>query len=115
MDNWPRTVTRCKGVVWFVTQPQNVIKLSQSGRAMDIIPSGYWIAQLKQWEINKMFEQRTHLKDIWDEDYGDRMIELVFIGKGMNREKIIAELDQCLVARGESVQVLRDPFLMEEA
>ena len=36
------------------------------------------------------------LKD-WDEQYGDRMQKIVFIGQKMDREAIEAELDKCLV------------------
>ena len=32
----------------------------------------------------------------WDEKYGDRMIKMVFIGKDMDKEQIIKNLDQCL-------------------
>ena len=35
------------------------------------------------------------LKD-WDEEVGDRMIKLVFIGQKMNKEEIIENLDKCL-------------------
>ena len=35
------------------------------------------------------------LKD-WDEELGDRMIKLVFIGRKMNKEQIISDLDKCL-------------------
>lgn len=110
LDRWPREVTRCKGVMWLVTQPNNVFKISQSGRAMDIIPSGYWIASLKTWEIEKMFEVRPHLKDIWHERFGDRMIELVFIGKDMHKNQIIHDLDQCLYLDNEPIPYQNDPF-----
>ena len=33
----------------------------------------------------------------WDQKWGDRMNELVFIGKDMDKEKISAELDKCLL------------------
>ena len=51
LDRWPPEIIRCKGVVWFVTQPNHVITISQAGRSMDITHSGYWIASLKKWEI----------------------------------------------------------------
>lgn len=114
LNQWPKEVSRCKGVIWVVTQPNTVIKISQAGRAMDIIPSGYWIASLKKWEVEKLFTIREGLKEIWDQEYGDRMIELVFIGRGMNKEKIVEELDNCLVQKGESIVALTDPFLVTE-
>ncbi|MCC5890530.1 MAG: GTP-binding protein [Alkalibacterium sp.] len=110
LDRWPRQVSRCKGVMWLITQPDDVFKVSQSGRAMDIIPSGYWIASLKQWEIDKMFDIRPHLQDIWHERFGDRMIELVFIGKDMDKKHIIESLDQCLYLDTEVIPYQSDPF-----
>ena len=32
----------------------------------------------------------------WDEVYGDRMQKLVFIGKDLDKETIIRQLDTCL-------------------
>ena len=45
------------------------------------------------WQILK--ENPDIAKD-WDETYGDRMIKLVFIGKDMDKQKIINQLDDCL-------------------
>ncbi|MBZ2201519.1 MAG: GTP-binding protein [Lentilactobacillus hilgardii] len=110
LDQWPPEITRCKGVMWLITQPERVFNISQSGRAMDIIPSGYWIASMKKWEIKKMFTVRKHLREIWDERFGDRMIELVFIGQNMNKETIIHDLDACLMREDEVVTLRDDPF-----
>ncbi|AIQ46531.1 hypothetical protein R70723_12115 [Paenibacillus sp. FSL R7-0273] len=110
LDRWPREVTRCKGVMWLITQAETVFKISQSGRAMDIIPAGYWIASLNSDEIRQLFAAREGLKEIWDARFGDRMIELVFIGKDMDKEQIIQDLDACLVQEDEVVNSSEDPF-----
>lgn len=113
LDRWPPEITRCKGVMWLQTQPSRVFTISQSGRAMDIIPSGYWIATLKDWEIKKMFTIRKNLAAIWDKKFGDRMIELVFIGQYMNKEQIIHDLDKCLFRENEPLDILSDPFKLK--
>jgi G3E family GTPase len=37
------------------------------------------------------------LRRDWDEQYGDRMQKLVFIGQHLDKEQIANELDFCLV------------------
>ena len=46
------------------------------------------------------------------EPHGDRQVELVFIGQGLNRESIHALLDACLVTDAEWADALslEDPF-----
>ncbi|GEP22464.1 CobW family GTP-binding protein [Lentilactobacillus diolivorans] len=113
LDHWSPTITRCKGVMWLITQPARVFNISQSGRAMDIIPSGYWVATLKDWEIKKMFTVRKNLREIWDNRFGDRVIELVFIGQNMDKQAIIRDLDHCLVREDEVVDSRDDPFKLK--
>lgn len=115
LDRWPREIIRCKGVMWLATQPATVFKISQSGRAMDIISAGYWIAVLKPDEIKKMCATRDGLKKIWDPRFGDRMIELVFIGTNIDQQQIISDLDDCLYQDGEIVDPLHDPFRTHRA
>ena len=40
-------------------------------------------------------EDPTLVND-WDEEVGDRMIKVVFIGHDMDKEAIIESLDKCL-------------------
>lgn len=40
--------------------------------------------------------QNPGLQRDWDEQYGDRMQKLVFIGQNLDKEEITRELDQCL-------------------
>ncbi|WP_039836427.1 GTP-binding protein, partial [Paenibacillus sonchi] len=44
------------------------------------------------------------MKARWDETWGDRMNEVVFIGVGMNRAGIEARLDRCLLNEEEMQQ-----------
>ena len=37
--------------------------------------------------------QNPDIVDIWDENYQDRMNKIVFIGKNMDKEGIVAQLD----------------------
>lgn len=41
-------------------------------------------------------QQEPGLMRDWDENYGDRMIKLVFIGQHLDREQLTRDLDACL-------------------
>ncbi|MNY78788.1 putative metal chaperone YciC [compost metagenome] len=43
------------------------------------------------------------MKARWDEQWGDRMNEIVFIGAAMDRAALEARLDRCLLS-GEELQ-----------
>ena len=47
-------------------------------------------------ELDAMFENYPDLKDDWDENYGDRINQLVFIGKGYKKADILEKLNACL-------------------
>ena len=38
--------------------------------------------------------QSAELRHDWDEQYGDKMIKIVFIGQNLDREALKAELDK---------------------
>ena len=59
--------------------------------------AGQWYATMPQPELDQMLAHDTGLRADWDEQYGDRMQKIVFIGQHMNREEIIRQLDECLV------------------
>ena len=49
----------------------------------------------------------------WDDEWGDRVTKLVFIGVGMDRERIIRTLDEALLTPAEMVsnwRSLNDPL-----
>lgn len=52
-------------------------------------------------EQNEVFAQDPTLKTRWDEQFGDRQPEIVFIGIDMEQETIAQSLDACLVTEEE--------------
>ena len=47
-------------------------------------------------ELEQFMIQNPGLQRDWDEQYGDRMQKLVFIGQHLDKEQIARELDFCL-------------------
>ena len=48
-------------------------------------------------ELEAFMQKNEGLRRDWDEQYGDRMQKLVFIGQHLDKELIAKELDSCLV------------------
>ncbi len=92
-ENWPREVIRCKGIIWFQTEPYVVQVFEQAGSSIEVSPIGIWAAADDEIE---MTEQPLEERDNWDETYGDRKNRLVFIGSQMDEAQICRQLDECL-------------------
>ena len=62
---------------------------------MQLSQTGYWLASAPKDELREMIAQNPEILKDWDQDVGDRMVKLVFIGRKMDKEKIIEELENC--------------------
>ena len=91
--SFPKGVIRCKGLVWFKSDYDMSYLFEQAGKQLQLSETGYWLASAPEEDLKKMFEQEPDLAKQWDDEVGDRMIKLVFIGKNMDKEKIIEDLD----------------------
>ncbi len=89
-------VIRAKGHFWLSTRPDWVGLLSVAGIQRRCAPAGLWWASIppSQWPTQP--ELQDHIRSRWDEAWGDRLQELVFIGSGMDEARIRASLDACL-------------------
>lgn len=94
--HWPSSVIRAKGICYFSDDRDKCYLFEQSGVQKSIKDAGAWFATMPQDELTQMMEKDAALRRDWDEEYGDRMIKLVFIGQNMDREAISDLLDRCL-------------------
>ena len=94
-ERFPSTVIRCKGLVWFANDYDMSYLFEQAGKQMQLSQTGYWLASAPEDELRQMIEQEPEILKDWDEQVGDRMVKLVFIGKNMNKEEIIKEMENC--------------------
>ncbi|MDK9783676.1 zinc metallochaperone GTPase ZigA [Vibrio sp. B172a] len=107
---------RSKGYFWLATRPEFVGQWSQAGGIARYGVAGmFWKAIPKEeWPTDQ--DYLDAINDIWQEPYGDMRQELVFIGQGLEREKLIARLNECLLTEDEMEQgldywlSLEDPF-----
>jgi len=113
-ESW-RGVIRAKGHFWLATRPQWLGELSQAGAIVKTEGLGFWWANVpvERWP-NDPFWRQT-LKKNWNDIYGDRRQEIVFIGTDMDEDAIRARLDACLVngksgMHTDEWSALPDPF-----
>jgi G3E family GTPase len=113
-ESWPGVI-RAKGHFWIATRPQWLGELSQAGAIVRTEGLGYWWANVPadRWPDDPFWRQS--IKKNWNEMYGDRRQEIVFIGVNMDQKAITARLDACLVPGKPGMRIaewaeLVDPF-----
>ncbi|MEM0946103.1 MAG: GTP-binding protein [Pseudomonadota bacterium] len=108
-------VIRAKGHFWIATRPGWVAEFSLAGTLSSIQPLGTWWASVpvERWPTHE--SARAYMAEHWQEPWGDRRQELVFIGAGIDWLALKAALDSCLLpehlAPGpDALPELPDPF-----
>ena len=107
---------RSKGYFWLASRPQYAGQWSQAGGiARHGFAGLFWKAvPKKDWPTEEVY--LDSIKKSWVEPFGDMRQELVFIGQNLDKNKIIAALNNCLlkeeeVLRGRDYWLeLEDPF-----
>jgi len=93
---WPQGVIRAKGICWFKDEPEICYVFEQAGRQVSLRNAGQWYATMPKDELEQLMSQQPDLRRDWDEQYGDRMQKLVFIGQHLDHQAITDALDFCL-------------------
>ncbi|OFV22232.1 GTP-binding protein [Staphylococcus sp. HMSC14C08] len=97
LEQMPNNIVRAKGIVWLAQYNQVACLLSQAGSSCNISPVTYWVAAMSKEQREQILNQRPDVAQSWDIEYGDRNTQFVIIGTELDQEKIVKELDQCLV------------------
>lgn len=111
-------VIRAKGHFWIATRPEWVAEFSLAGALSSVAPLGQWWASVPEARRPDHDSARAYMQAHWQEPWGDRRQEIVFIGSGIDWPALRARLDAALVpeaaARGpEALAALAgmaDPF-----
>ena len=93
---WPKSVIRAKGMCYFNDEYDMCYVFEQAGRQFNLKQAGQWYATMPEEELMKMAQSEPAILRDWDEQYGDRMQKLVFIGRNMDEATITKDLDNCL-------------------
>ncbi len=117
-DAYPSGIIRAKGLFWLASRPNDAINFSQAGGSSRLEKAGVWWASMSYAErisYQSFVDNKEYIESKWSKQWGDRMNELVFIGQDIDKETMIAELEQCLLQDHEQdlydkKRELTDPF-----
>ena len=94
---WPKGIIRAKGICYFRDEQETCYVFEQAGKQVSIRNAGQWYATMPKAELEQFMNQNPGLRRDWDEQCGDRMQKLVFMGQHLDKKLIARELDACLV------------------
>ncbi|MGD6833497.1 GTP-binding protein [Sutcliffiella halmapala] len=104
LEKWPENVDRAKGFFWLASRNDMAGLLSQAGASIMLQGAGLWIAAYSEMDREMTLKEEPELLDKWDDTFGDRMTELVFIGFDLDREVLERSLDTCLLTEKEMLE-----------
>jgi G3E family GTPase len=103
-QSFPQNIIRSKGLFWLASRSSQALLWSSAGGSCKADSAGVWWASMtfSQRINNASFnENKDQIELDWDALYGDRKIELVFIGQHLDKEGIIVQLNTCLLTDEE--------------
>ncbi|HAT85547.1 GTP-binding protein [Cohaesibacter gelatinilyticus] len=108
-------VIRSKGHFWLATRPDWVLEFSLAGALSNVSPLGKWWASTpkSRWPDNP--HVTDYVSRLWEDPFGDRRQEIVFIGTGIDWPGLKSRLDACLIEedKGDDLAAfaaMDDPF-----
>lgn len=88
---------RAKGFYWIRNRPAEMGYLSVAGGMARWEFVGTWAAELLERGVIREDEIPDAVRELWEQPYGDRRQELVFIGLGLDRDALQRDLEAALV------------------
>ena len=116
-QKFPLNVIRSKGLFWIASRNDQALNFSSAGGSIKADAAGVWWASMPFSERIKYASFIDNQEDIesgWEKDFGDRKIELVFIGQNLNVDAITHELDLCLLNENELVNLKSGNLSLED-
>ncbi len=90
-----RKIIRTKGVVYFSDNRDMSYLYEQAGYSKSLTENGEWYdVILSEEEKQSWLQSDEAFRRDWNDEYGDRMIRLVFIGQHLDKTAIKSELDK---------------------
>lgn len=96
VEDYPEVLIRSKGYIWFSDDWKHIQLFEQAGRNASITELSEWVSAWPKEELDKVVLDFPDIKDDWDDHYGDRCNQVVFIGKGYEKADIVKRLYECI-------------------
>jgi G3E family GTPase len=117
-EEYPSGVIRAKGLFWLASRPNDAINFSQAGGSSRLEKAGVWWMSMpfsERIKYQSFVDNQKYIESKWHKKWGDRINELVFIGQDIDKEKMIADLEKCLLQESDKHKFLskkefQDPF-----
>ena len=103
-NSFPQSIIRSKGLFWIASRPDQALIWSTAGGSIKTDPAGVWWASMPFSERSNyasFINNQSQIESDWDIDFGDRKIELVFIGQKIDVNSVTKKLDECLIDDNE--------------
>jgi len=95
-EDFPKEIIRSKGYIWFEDDPVHVQLTQTAGRNASVNEFSNWVAAFDDHDRQEVFDNYPEVLDEWDPTYGDRLNQIVFIGRGYDSETIKKRLLECI-------------------
>jgi G3E family GTPase len=112
-NHFPPNIIRSKGLFWLSSRPDQALIWSTAGGSTKVDPAGVWWASMPFSErINyaSFVNNQKLIESEWATPFGDRKIELVFIGQHLDIPSITKQLEECLLSDREVIDWKRGNF-----
>ena len=112
-NTFPKNIIRSKGLFWIASRSDQALIWSSAGGSIKTDPAGVWWDSMSFSErINypSFVDNQKEIESEWSPDYGDRKIELVFIGQKLDVSSIVNQLEECMLNEKELIKFKKGEF-----
>ncbi|MDG1382228.1 MAG: GTP-binding protein, partial [Flavobacteriales bacterium] len=99
-SHFPANIIRSKGLFWIASRPDQALIWGQAGGSIRTDSAGVWWASMsfgQRADSMVFLENQKEIEANWDPTFGDRKVELVFIGQNLDEQGIRRDLEACLL------------------
>ena len=103
-NQFPNNIIRRKGLFWLASRPEQALVWGQAGGSLKADSAGVWWSSMpfeKRIMQYAFVENQEQIESGWDDTFGDRKNEIVFIGHHLDEKLIRSLLDNCLSTNHE--------------